>query len=51
MLFHSSRRTFFMGKWGAWPLQNLVTMPKSMTEMGSLLYRGEPGRERGKRKD
>lgn len=32
-----------MGKCGAWPLQNLVTIPKSMTEKGSLLYRGAPG--------
>lgn len=45
MLFHNNNNTFFIGKWGAWPLQNLVTMPKSMTEMGSLLNRGEPGLE------
>lgn len=42
MLFHNNSSTFFIGKWGAWPLQNLVTIPKSVTEMGSLLNRGEP---------
>lgn len=29
--FHSSRRTFFMGKWGAEPLQNFVTIPNRVT--------------------
>lgn len=42
-VFQSSKRTFFMGKWGAWPLQNLVTIPNSMMANGSLLYSGEPG--------
>lgn len=42
-VFQSNSSTFFMGKCGAWPLQNLVTIPKSMTEKGSLLYRGAPG--------
>lgn len=46
MLFHKSNNTFFIGKWGACPLQNLVTIPKSMTEMGSLLNRGEPTLEK-----
>lgn len=41
-VFQSSKRTFFMGKWGAWPLQNLVTIPNSMMANGSLLYRGDP---------
>lgn len=46
ILFHNSNNTFFIGKWGAWPLQNLVTILKSMTEIGSLLKRGDPGLER-----
>lgn len=50
MLFHSSNNTFFIGKCGAWPLQNFVTMPKSMTEMGSLLNSGAPTRNSLSRK-
>lgn len=34
-IFHKSSRTFFMGKWGADPLQNLVTMPNSFTAKSS----------------
>jgi hypothetical protein len=48
ILFHSSNRTFFIGKCGACPVLNLVTIPKSMTEMGSLLYRGEPTGNNGR---
>lgn len=47
ILFHNSNNTFFIGKWGAWPLQNLVTILKSMTEMGSLLKRGDPRLKKG----
>lgn len=44
--FQSSSRTFFMGKCGAWPLQNLVTMVKSSRAKGSSVCTGKPG-ERG----
>lgn len=33
--FQSRSRTFFMGKWGARPLQNLVTIEKSRRAKGS----------------
>lgn len=35
-----------MGKWGAWPLQNLVTIVKSRRANGSSGRTGNPGRER-----
>ena len=41
-VFQSSRSTFFMGKCGAFMLQNLVTMVKRSRANGSPLYRGEP---------
>lgn len=40
--FHSKSRTFFMGKWGAKPLQNLVTMEKSRRAKGSSLCMKKP---------
>lgn len=42
MVFQSSSSTFFMGKCGAFMLQNLVTMVKRSRAKGSPLYRGEP---------
>lgn len=42
MVFQSSRSTFFMGKCGAFMLQNLVTMVKRSRAKGSPLYRGDP---------
>lgn len=42
MVFQSSRSTFFMGKCGAFMLQNLVTMVKRSRAKGSPLYSGEP---------
>lgn len=42
IVFQSSRSTFFMGKCGAFMLQNLVTMVKRRRAKGSPLYRGEP---------
>lgn len=44
IVFQSSSRTFFMGKCGAFMLQNLVTMVKRSRAKGSPLYRGEPER-------
>ena len=44
--FQSRRRTFFMGKCGAWPLQNLVTIVKSRRANGSSVCTGKPGGER-----
>lgn len=40
--FQSRSRTFFMGKWGARPLQNLVTMEKSRRAKGSSLCMEKP---------
>lgn len=37
MVFHSKSSTFFMGKWGAFILQNLVTMVKRRRAKGSPL--------------
>lgn len=42
IVFQSSRSTFFMGKCGAFMLQNLVTMVKRSRVKGSPLYKGEP---------
>ena len=42
IVFQSSSSTFFMGKCGAFMLQNLVTMVKRSRAKGSPLYRGEP---------
>ena len=42
--FQSRSRTFFMGKWGARPLQNLVTIEKSRRAKGSWLCVEKPGR-------
>lgn len=47
MVFQSSSRTFFMGKWGAFMLQNLVTMVKRSRAKGSPLYRGEAEGQKG----
>lgn len=41
--FQSKSRTFFMGKCGACPLQNLITMVKSRRANGSSLCTGKPG--------
>lgn len=41
VVFHRSSSTFFMGKWGAFMLQNLVTMVKRSRAKGSPLYRGD----------
>ena len=41
--FQSRSRTFFMGKWGARPLQNLETMEKSRRAKGSSLCMEKPG--------
>lgn len=41
--FQSRSRTFFMGKWGARPLQNFVTMEKSRRAKGSSLCVEKPG--------
>lgn len=46
MVFQSSNRTFFMGKWGAFMLQNLVTMVKRSRAKGSPLYKGDAKGER-----
>lgn len=43
--FQSKSRTFFIGKWGAKPLQNLVTMEKSRRAKGSSLCTEKPGEE------
>lgn len=42
MVFQSKSSTFFMGKCGAFMLQNLVTIVKRSRAKGSPLYRGEP---------
>lgn len=42
IVFQSSSSTFFMGKCGAFMLQNLVTMVKRSRAKGSPLYKGEP---------
>lgn len=42
IVFQSSSSTFFMGKCGAFMLQNLVTIVKRSRAKGSPLYRGEP---------
>lgn len=42
IVFQSSSSTFFMGKCGAFMLQNLVTMVNRSRAKGSPLYRGEP---------
>lgn len=41
VVFQSNSSTFFMGKWGAFMLQNLVTMVKRSRAKGSPLYRGD----------
>lgn len=41
-VFHSNNKTFFIGKCGAWPLQNFVTIPKSITAKGSWLHSADP---------
>lgn len=50
IVFQSSSNTFFMGKCGAFMLQNLVTMVKRSRAKGSPLYRGEPDRSKVKDK-
>lgn len=49
MVFQSRRSTFFMGKCGAFMLQNLVTMVKRRRAKGSPLYSGEPLERRDKK--
>lgn len=49
IVFQSRRSTFFMGKCGAFMLQNLVTMVKRRRAKGSPLYRGEPFRGAGQK--
>lgn len=49
MVFQSSSSTFFMGKCGAFILQNLVTMVKRSNAKGSPLYRGAPEGVKGQR--
>ena len=44
IVFHSSSSTFFMGKCGAFMLQNLVTMVKRSRAKGSPLHIGDPER-------
>lgn len=49
IVFQSRRSTFFMGKCGAFMLQNLVTMVKRRRAKGSPLYRGEPSEEQDRK--
>lgn len=49
IVFQSRRSTFFMGKCGAFMLQNLVTMVKRRRAKGSPLYRGEPSGEQDRK--
>ena len=41
--FHSNSKTFFIGKWGAVPLQNFVTIPNKIIVKLSSPPIGSPG--------